>query len=408
MTPVDPRSTNVANLRESATIAVAGRARALKAAGRSIIDLGSGEPDFDTPQFIREAAVEAIANGATRYTATEGILPLREAIADEMNARVAGQQLITPGDIVVSTGSKQSLFNACFTVFGPGDEVLIPTPGWTSYYEIVGLARATPVPVFGTVENGFKVTAAELESAASERTRGVIINSPSNPTGSVYTREELGEILALAEERGWWVISDEIYRHLTYGLGGSAASVLEVASSRDRLIVVDGVAKAYAMTGWRIGWTAAPHAVTVTMKALQSHITSNPAAPSQYAALAALIRKEEAAAAIERMRSAFEQRRNAALALFRELPEVSVIQPDGAFYLYIHAGNAVDPEEDDPGLAFSRRLLDDSGVAVVPGSAFGTPDWIRMSYATRLEDAVEGARRICSLLEVARQAARVA
>lgn len=408
MTAIFVPSPNIARLRESATIAVSGRAKALRAAGRSILDLGSGEPDFDTPAFIRHAAAEAIEQGATRYTATEGILPLREAIAAEANARIRGLQTVTPGDVVVSTGSKQAIFNACFCLFGPGDEVLVPTPGWTSYYELVELARATPVLVHGDAERGFKVDADLLEAASTPRTRGLILNSPCNPTGSVYSREELAAILELAKRQGWWVIGDEIYRHLTYDGERPAPSLLEVAETRERLVVIDGVAKAYAMTGWRIGWTIAPHAVATAMKALQSHVTSNPAAPSQYAALAALQRREESEAAISQMVQAFQQRRDAALEVFAEVEGLPVVRPDGAFYLFVGIGDASSPDEDDAGTAFARRLLDDHGVAVVPGSAFHTPDWVRVSYAAPLDDVVEGARKLGALYESIRGAARVA
>ncbi|HEV2179364.1 MAG TPA: pyridoxal phosphate-dependent aminotransferase, partial [Gemmatimonadaceae bacterium] len=305
-------SPNIAQLKESATIAVSARAKALRAAGRRIIDLGAGEPDFDTPEFIRRAAQQAIDAGATHYTATEGILPLREAIASLANADYRGDDRVTPGDIVVSTGSKQSLFNACFVLFGAGDEVLIPTPSWTSYYEMVALARAEPVPVYGDPANGLKVTAESLAAAASPATKGVMLNSPCNPTGAVYDRAELEAILALADERGWWVISDEIYRRIAYG--GVATSIFEVAGSRDRVILIDGVAKAYAMTGWRIGWAIAPRAVAHAMGALQSHSTSNAAAVSQHAALAALTNREAADASIAHMVGEFERRRDAALA----------------------------------------------------------------------------------------------
>src|SRR5215207_4491397 len=266
-------STNVAQMKESATIAASARAKALRAAGRPVIDLGVGEPDFDTPSFIRRAAQRAIDAGATRYTATEGILPLREAIAREANELAGGPGPVTAGDIVVSTGSKQSLFNACFVLFGAGDEVLVPTPSWTSYYEMVALAKAVPVHVAGDPGRGLKVSAAALDAAATDRTRGVMLNSPCNPTGAVYGREELREILDLAEDRGWWVISDEIYRRIAYER--PACSALEVARSRERLVVVNGVAKAFAMTGWRVGWAIAPRAVAQAMTALQSHTTSN-------------------------------------------------------------------------------------------------------------------------------------
>jgi len=379
-------SPNVASIKESATIAVSNRAKALKAAGRAIIDLGAGEPDFDTPEFIRRAAQRAIDAGATHYTATEGILPLRQAIADEANALYRGPHPVQPADVVVSNGSKQSLFNACFTLFGPGDEVLIPTPSWTSYYEMVSLARATAVPVYGALEHGLRVSAAALADAATPQTRGIMLNSPSNPTGSVYDADELSAILALAADRGWWVISDEIYRRITYGV--DAPSVLALSPSRERLVIVNGVAKAYAMTGWRIGWTIAPRAVSAAMGALQSHSTSNAAAVSQHAALAGLTDRVAADAAVSAMVAVFRERRDAAVALL-DAARATYVRPDGAFYLYIQVGD---------GDAFAQRLLETAGIAVVPGSAFLTPSWVRLSYAAPTEHVLEGVRRLVAAL----------
>ncbi len=386
-------SANIARLKESATLAVAAKARALKAQGVQLLDLGQGEPDFDTPAFIREAAAEALNRGATRYTATEGILPLREAIAADANRQWAAGD-ISPAEVMVSNGSKQSLYNACVCCFGPGDEVLIPTPSWTSYYEMVELARATGVPVLGDPANSLKVSAAQLAAAATPRTKGLMLNSPSNPTGAVYTREELAAILALAAERGWWVLSDEIYQRISFD--GPALSALEVAPARDNLIVINGVAKAYAMTGWRIGWTIAPAAVTKAMNAFQSHTTSNAAAVSQHAALAALSRREEADAAVAAMVAAYHARRDAVLAALRPFPSVRVVHPAGAFYLYVHVGGFAGAA--DAGAAFAARLLEQEQVAVVPGGAFLTPDWVRASYATTEAIAVEGVTRIARCL----------
>lgn len=380
-------SSNVAQLKESATIAVSARARALKAAGRQVIDLGAGEPDFDTPEFIRRAAQRAIDSGATRYTATEGILPLREAIASQANAVYAGSDPVKPGDVVVSTGSKQSLFNACFVLFGAGDEVLVPTPSWTSYYEMVALAKAVPVPVFGSRSRGLKVTAAELADAATPRTRGVMLNSPCNPTGAVYSAEELREILALAAERGWWVISDEIYLQIAYD--APAASVLSLVPDRERLILINGVAKSYAMTGWRIGWAIAPRAVSAAMTALQSHTTSNAAAVSQHAAVAALTDTAAAETAVTEMVRHFRKRRDAAMDVL-DAAGVQYVRPEGAFYLYIDVGG--------DGNEFATRLLDEGGIAVVPGSAFLTPEWVRVSYAAPIEHVVEGVRKLVAAL----------
>jgi aspartate aminotransferase len=383
-------SANIARLKESATIAVSQRARALRAAGHEILDVGAGEPDFETPEFIRRAAQRAIDAGATRYTAVEGILPLRQAIADEAAARWKGGGPVTPEEVVVSTGSKQALFNACFSLFGAGDEVLVPTPSWTSYYEMVSLARAACVPVMGDPSLGFKVTADMVASHASPRTRGLILNSPSNPTGSVYAADELRAILALAAERGWWTISDEIYLRIAYG--APAASSLDVAPSRERLVVVNGVAKAFAMTGWRIGWSVSSAPLAKAMTALQSHTTSNAAAVSQYAALAALTMRAEADAAVSAMVLQFRKRRDAALAILREETHLQVLTPDGAFYLYLLAPGA--GREENAGSRFASHLLEHAGVAVVPGAAFLTPDWVRVSYAAEQGQVEEAMRRL--------------
>lgn len=380
-------SSNIARLKESATIAVSARARALRDAGRTILDLGAGEPDFSTPSFISEAAERAVTAGATRYTATEGIVPLRDAIAAEANAQYHGPDLATAQDVVVTNGSKQALFNACFVLFGHGDEVLIPTPAWTSYYEIVSLARAVPVPVYGDAPSGLKVTAEQLAAAATPRTRGLILNSPCNPTGSVYSRAELRDIAALAAERGWWIISDEIYRRIAYD--APALSVLDVVNDRERVVYVNGVAKAYAMTGWRIGWAVAPRSVAQAMTALQSHTTSNAATMSQHAALAALTNTVEAERAITGMVAQFRARRDAALALL-DAARMRYVRPAGAFYLYVDVGR--------DGAAFAAELLNQHGVAIVPGAAFFTPNWVRASYAAPMDTVVEGVKRMVELL----------
>jgi aspartate aminotransferase len=385
-------SANIAELRESATIAVSQRAKALKAQGREIIDLGAGEPDFDTPAPIREAAKRALDEGATRYTAVEGILPLRHAIATAANAGYKGSDGVVPGDVVVSCGSKQSLYNACLTLFGPGDEVLVPTPSWTSYYEMVGLARATAVEVHGDPARGYKVDVERLERHATPRTRGLMLNSPSNPTGAVYTAEEFRAILDLAASRGWWVISDEIYQRITYD--APAPGALEVATRRDNLIVVNGVAKAWAMTGWRVGWTISPTPVAKAMAALQSHTTSNTATVSQHAALAALSLGEPVEAAVRAMVQEFKARRDAALPLLQQSRALTVLAPQGAFYFYLKVPGA--GSVPDAGGAFCGTLLEQAGVAIVPGSAFRTPDWVRISYAADRAQVIEACRRIAA------------
>jgi aspartate aminotransferase len=380
-------SSNISFLKESATIAVSARAKALKAEGRDVIDLGVGEPDFATPAPIIEAAKRALDAGATRYTATEGILPLREAIAARATAASGGRLPVSPSEVVVSNGTKQALFNAIFSCFGAGDDVLVPSPAWTSYYEMVALAKARVVPVHGDEANGLKATASMLAAAATPATKGLLLNSPCNPTGATHTREELQEILALAESRRWWVITDEIYARLAYDY--EATSAFAVAPSRDRLIVVDGVAKAYAMTGWRIGWTIAPKAVTQAMTAFQSHTTSNAAAVSQHAALAALTGGAEVEATIAAMVAEFKARRDACVAELASAPGLAYVPPTGAFYLFFKVGGA-----HGNGDAFARTLLEERGVAAVSGSAFLAPDWLRMSYAAPRAQGVEGVRRV--------------
>ena len=394
MTSRSALSGNIRDLQESATIAVSARARALRAAGRAVIDLGAGEPDFPTPAFIREAGKRALDAGATRYTAVEGILPLREVIASRANERL-GDDRVAPSDIVVSTGSKQALFNSCFALFGAGDDVLVPAPAWPSYYQILTLARARAVPVHGAREHSLKVTARAFAEAATPSTRGLVLNSPTNPTGAVYDQSELCEILEIAESRGWWVVSDEIYREIAYD--GPAPSLLDAvrAQGYTRVVVVDGVAKAYAMTGWRIGWSVAPSEIARATCALQSHTTSNASTPAQHAALEALSNRVQASEAIAKMVGEFRRRRDAAASLLRAAC-VDVIEPRGAFYLFFRVPQRGDDPE--PGTSFARELLDWREVAIVPGAAFGTPEWARISYAAPMDDVVEGVRRIVQAL----------
>jgi aspartate aminotransferase len=385
-------STNIAELKESPTIAVSARAKAMRAAGLAVIDLGAGEPDQATPDYVMECAHRALDAGATRYTAVEGIASLRTRVGER--ATSLGGRPVDSSQVVISNGTKQALFNACFCVFGHGDDVLVPTPAWPSYYEILSLARANAMIVRGYARNSFKVTAEQLSGASSSRTRGVILNSPCNPTGAVYSREELETIIALADERGWWIISDEIYRYVCYD--GPAPSLLEVGAGFDRLIVVDGVAKAFAMPGWRIGWSISSQAVARAIAAFQSHVTSNAATISQHAALAALSDDAAEADARAAMLAAFRARRDAATAILRE-HAITFIEPQGAFYLFIHVGRATSVEP-QPGTAFAKDLLETRLVAVVPGAAFHAPEWIRVSYAAADHDVMEGVRRITEML----------
>jgi aspartate aminotransferase len=329
-------SSNIERLQPSATMAVSALAKRLKAEGRNVIDLSAGEPDFPTPDWISEAAIQGIHDGMTRYTQAQGTPELRKAIASTLSAR-AGRTL-DPNGVVVSCGAKHSLFNACFSLFGPGDEVLIAAPYWTSYPEIVTLARAESVFVTGSESRDLKVTPEDLEAASTERTRGFIFSSPSNPTGTVYSLDELRALTEWARERGVWVISDEIYRPIYFGDDREEApSVLDVPeSSLGPFVLVDGASKAFAMTGWRIGFTWTEPEVANEMTALQSHVTSNPSTPSQMAALAAYSNPERARAAVGEMRKAFRRRRDLVTRLLGELlPHVTYLKPQGAFYVFM-------------------------------------------------------------------------
>jgi aspartate aminotransferase len=385
-------SSNVERLRPSATMAVSNLARKLKAEGRDVIDLSAGEPDFPTPDWISEAAVEAIRKGMTRYTAVGGIPELKKAIAATLSER-AGRTL-DPNGVVVSCGAKHSLFNACFTLFGPGDEVLIGSPYWTSYPEIVTLARAESVFVCGAEARDFRITPEDLDASLTTRTRGFIFSSPSNPTGAVYTLDELRAVAEWCRDHGLWLIADEIYRPIYFGDDREEApSILDLPeSSLGPFVLVDGASKAFAMTGWRIGFTWSEPDVANEFQSLQSHVTSNPASPSQAAALAAYANPDRAREAVAEMRVAFKRRRDLVVRLVRErLPHLSFVQPDGAFYLFLRVdaafGGKVTSASD-----FCSWLVNETGVALVPGSAFGDDRFARMSFATSdavLEDAID-------------------
>jgi aspartate/methionine/tyrosine aminotransferase len=383
-------SENVARLKPSATMAVSALAKRLASEGKDILDLSAGEPDFDTPAFVRDAAIRGIQGGQTRYTPPAGTPALRKAIAARLTER-AGREMHWEG-VVVTSGAKQALFNAIFTLFGPGDEVLIPAPFWTTYPDLVTIARAEPVIVMGDETRSFKITTSDLERAATSRTRGLVLNSPCNPTGAVYTKAEIERLAAWARERNVWLISDEIYRAIYYGAeGGHAPGLLELpTSSLGPFVLVDGASKAFAMTGWRIGFTWSEPEVAKKMTALQSQITSNPTTPAQAAALEAYANARAASASVAEMAAAFRRRRALVTTRMRELlPDVPFVQPEGAFYLYFRVdaffgGGVTDAT------AWCSRLLEDQGVALVPGAAFGDDRWVRMSYAAA-DDILEKA-----------------
>lgn len=384
-------SENIRLIQPSATIAVSSLAKQLKSEGRDIINLGAGEPDFDTPEWISDAGIQGIHDGKTRYTPAPGTVALRQAIAADLQGRFEGE--FDWNGVVVSAGAKHSLFNACFTLFGPGDDVLIASPYWTSYPEIVNLARAEPVFVWGAEGRDFIPTPDELEAASNARTKGLILCSPSNPSGAVYSLEELTAVSEWARDRGVWVISDEIYRYINFLGDEPAPGILNVpAESRASFVLVDGVSKAFAMTGWRIGFSYSQVDLAKKMSALQSHTTSNPASPSQEAALAAYSQPERADAEVKRMVKAFRRRRDLVVRLFDELlPGLPYVKPNGAFYLFFRVDSLFREGMNDSS-SVCTWLLEEAEIAVVPGVAFGDDRYVRLSYATSddlLEEAIK-------------------
>lgn len=389
-------SENVRNLEPSATLAVAALARELRDAGRDIIDLGAGEPDFRTPEFIANAAIAAIQAGQTRYTAAPGIVPLRQAIARDMASRHG--KAVDAAGIIVTAGAKQALFNAIFTLFGPGDRVIVPAPYWTSYPALIQIARAEPVFVTGSEERGFKVTPAELDRVYDERVRGLMLNSPSNPTGAVYSLDELRAVAQWARERGVWLISDEIYGRICY-TADRAPGLLDLdPAPLDHAVIVDGASKTFAMTGWRIGYSYSSPELALRMTALQSHITSNATTPAQYAAVAAYSMDENQAAEVRAMVDVFRKRRDLVVERFRELlPGVEFVSPEGAFYLFFRIDRFFDAAAPDS-IALCRSLIERAGVAVVPGAAFGDDRYARLSFAASEQALNDGIRRIAEAL----------
>lgn len=391
-------SANIQNLRPSATIAVSTLAKRLRAEGRDILDLSAGEPDFDTPSFIAEAGIRGIREGKTRYTPAAGMPELRKAIADEIRGRT-GQHIDWNG-IVVTSGAKQALFNACFALFGPGDDVLVASPYWTSYPEILTLARAEPLFVAGAEENDFLLTPAELDRVVTPRTRGLILCSPSNPSGAVYGVEALKAVAEWARDRDIWLISDEIYRSIHFSDDGAPApGLLDLPTdSLGPYVIIDGVSKSFAMTGWRIGFSVSSPELAKELTALQSHMTSNASTPAQVAALEAYANPEQAREAVLEMLAAFRRRRDLVVRLVEEhLPGFGYVYPRGAFYLFLrvdhtYGGGVLDSS------GFANRILEETGVALVPGIAFGDDRYVRLSFATSDAILEESIRRIAGAL----------
>jgi aspartate aminotransferase len=381
-------SSNMDGVGTSATLALLEMVQRRRSEGHAVLDLGLGEPVFPAPASGARGAIDSVRKGDLRYGPVAGTRTLRELVAADARALGTREADIRAEHVVISNGSKQALFNACFVLFGPGDDVLVPTPAWTSYYDIIRLSRARPVPVFGDATSSFKIDVDRLRAAASPNTRGLILNSPCNPTGAVYSREELADIVRLADERGWWIISDEIYRAFSYE--SEATSLLSVSDGFDRLVVTNGMSKAYAMPAWRIGWSIAPPDVTARIIALQSHATAGPGNAGQAAAVAILSNADESTSHLDSIRDAFRTRRDCALAALRAVDGLEIVEPQGAFYCFFRVrGESAE---------FCRRLLAAHDVAIIPGDAFGVAGWARASYSGELDSVREGFTRLSQFL----------
>lgn len=382
------------NVAPSPTLAVDAKAKALKAAGKDVCGFGAGEPDFDTPAFIKEACAKALSEGQTKYAPTPGIPALRKAIADAYTAR--GFTGIGEGNVVVSPGGKMSCYLAILTTISPGDEVIIPAPFWVSYPEMVKLAGGVPRFIIAEDTTGFKVTPAQLTAALTAKTRMVVINSPSNPTGAVYTRAELEALVAICVKAGVWILSDEIYEHLVYD-GQTTCSPATFSPEAARLtITVSGYAKTYSMTGWRLGTLVAGKEVSAAVADLQSQISSNATTFAQFGALAVHQHPEKAKASLAEMAVAFDRRRLKLWQGLNAIPGLTCYRSQGAFYLFPNIRKFGLSSSD-----FAARLLEEELVAVVPGSAFGAEGYIRLSYATSdaiIEKGLERLARFCAKL----------
>ncbi|MBL7115724.1 MAG: pyridoxal phosphate-dependent aminotransferase [Kiritimatiellae bacterium] len=369
----------------SLSLAITGKAKALAAAGENVCSFAAGEPDFDTPEFVKQAAAEALASGQTKYTPAAGLPALRKAISEKLKRDNA--LTYAPEQIIVSNGAKHSLFNVFMALLREGDEVVIPGPYWLSYPEMVLIAGGKAVHVPTQEANGFKITPEELEAVITPRSTAIVLNSPSNPTGMVYSADELRAVAEVAVKHDLTIISDEIYEKILYD-GNTHTSVGSLSKEIfERTITVNGFSKANSMTGWRLGYVAAPEFIIKPMAALQSHSTSGPNTFAQHGALAAL--SPEADAATAEMVNAFTERRDYLLARIADINGISCVKPGGAFYALPNIGRL-----GLPAMEFSSRLLEEEKVAVIPGEAFGAPQNIRMSYACSMDNIKEGLDRI--------------
>ena len=390
-------SRRISSIAESATLAVDAKAKALKAAGRPVIGFGAGEPDFPTPDYIVEAAVEAARDARNhRYTPAGGLPELKQAIV-EKTRRDSGYA-VEAAQVLVTNGGKQAIYQAFATLLDPGDEVIVPAPYWTTYPEAIRLAGGVPVEVLADETQDYKVSVEQLEAARTERTKVLLFNSPSNPTGAVYDRAEVEAIGRWVADHGLWVLTDEIYEHLVYDGLETASLPVVVPELADRCVVVNGVAKTYAMTGWRIGWLIGPKDVVKAATNLQSHATSNVSNVAQRAAVAAVAGD---LSAVDAMKTAFDRRRRAIVAMLNEINGVVCPEPKGAFYAYPQVlgllGREIDGVTPQTSAQLAELILDKAEVAAVPGEAFGSPGYLRFSYALGDDDLVEGITRLQKL-----------
>lgn len=394
-------SDRISSITESATLAVDAKAKALKAAGRPVIGFGAGEPDFPTPDYIVEAAVAACrVPSMHRYTPAGGLPELKEAIVAK-TLRDSGYA-VTAAQVMVTNGGKQALYNAFATLLDPGDEAILPAPYWTTYPEAIRLAGGVPVEVMTDETSGYRATVAQLEAARTPRTKLVVFVSPSNPTGAVYSPAEVKAIGEWALAHGIWVVTDEIYEHLVYGDAEFSSMPVLVPGLADTCVIVNGVAKTYAMTGWRVGWLIGPADVIKAATNLQSHATSNVSNVAQAAAIAAV---SGDLAAVDEMKVAFDRRRQLIVAMLNEIDGVECPTPEGAFYVYPSVkaliGKTLRGKTIGSSAELANIILDEAEVAVVPGEAFGTPGYLRLSYALSDADITEGVTRMHKLLSEA-------
>jgi aspartate aminotransferase len=399
--PTSRISARVAAIAESATLAVTAKAKALKAAGEPVIGFGAGEPDFPTPAHIVEAAAEATrVPRFHKYTPTAGLPELREAVAFKTK-RDSGLD-VAASQVLITNGGKHAVYNTFATLLDPGDEVLLPAPYWTTYPEPIRLAGGVPVVLPTDESTGFQVSIDQLEAALTPRTKVLLFVSPSNPTGAVYARDQVEAIGRWAVERGLWVVTDEIYEHLTYGEHSFSSVATLVPELAEQVVVLNGVAKTYAMTGWRVGWMIGPADVIKAAGNLQSHATSNVANVSQAAALAAVTGD---LMAVAEMRTAFERRGRTMHRLLAGIPDVTVLEPQGAFYAFpnlsAYVGRSIRGRVASSTLELCATLLEEAKVAVVPGEAFDAPGYARLSFALGDDDLGEGCTRIAELLDEA-------